>query len=330
MAGEDAANLLVGGADHRRTDVVLDLSTPGQSLAVGVEHDETYQRIRGAEDAGALLQEFAKAADAEADGSKGAQWSYRRDFGRIRLLVIDSRCGRVLEGQRSLLSEAEFSWIEEQVEGQFDHLLIGTSLPWLMPRALHDLESWNEAVCAGSRGRLMARVGEQLRRAADLEHWSAFRESFDRLGRLLRRVGTGGHGAEPPATICVLSGDVHHAYAARAEFPEPLRSKVYQLTCSPLHNYVPRPMHWAFRLAWSRVAESTIRWLLTAFSKVPPQSLSWQRLAGPYFGNEIATLVLNGRAARLLLERAGERDHDEPLLTPVAAIPLASPSRDSH
>ena len=292
--------------------------------------DELYQRVRDAEDAEPLLREFAQAADREADGAKGARWSYRRDFGRVRLLVIDSRCGRVLRGRRSMVSEPEFDWIEEQVQGECDHLLIGTSLPWLMPRALHDLESWNEVICDGGSGRAMAWLGEQMRRGADLEHWAAFRESFDRLGWLLARVGRGEHGAEPPSTVCVLSGDVHHAYAARANFPEPMRSKIYQLTCSPLHNYVPKPMHWAFRLAWSRVAERSVRWLLAPISKVPPLTLTWDRLSGPYFGNEIATLTLDGRAARALLEKAGAGDDGKPLLTTVAAIPLATPSRDNH
>ncbi len=292
--------------------------------------DDLFQRVRAAGDAEPLLREFAQAADREADGGKGARWSYRRDFGQIRLLVIDSRCGRVLKGTRSMVSEAEFSWIEEQVEGACDHLLIGTSLPWLMPRALHDLESWNEVLCAGGRGRALAWLGERMRRASDLEHWSAFRDSFDRLGRLLARVGRGQHGAEAPATVCVLSGDVHHAYAAQANFPEPVHSKIYQLTCSPLHNYVPKPMHWAFRLTWSSAAERTIRLMLTAFSKVPPLSLSWDRISGPYFGNEIATLELDGRAARLWLEKAGAGNDGKALLTTVAAIPLASPSRDNH
>ena len=99
-----------------------------------------------------MLREFAVAADEEADGDKGARWSYRRDLGDVRLLVIDSRCGRILDdGDRSMVADAEFSWIEEQVDGDYDHLLIGTSLPWLLPRALHDLESWNEAALLRGR-----------------------------------------------------------------------------------------------------------------------------------------------------------------------------------
>src|SRR5215210_494668 len=101
--------------------------------------DELYQKVRRHQgDAEHLLREFAIDADREADGGKGARWSYRRDLCDVRLLVIDSRCGRMLaDGQRTMVSEAEFQWIEEQVDGNCDHLLGGTSLPWLLPRALH-------------------------------------------------------------------------------------------------------------------------------------------------------------------------------------------------
>ena len=267
--------------------------------------DELYRKVREADDAEHLLREFAQAADREADGAKGAQWSYRRDFCRTRLLVIDSRCGRILsDGHHDMLGDAEFSWIEEQVEdGDYDHLLVGTSLPWLMPRAMHDVESWDEALVRGARGPRMAKLGEKMRRGADLEHWAAFRDSFDRLARLFARIGRGLQGADPPATICVLSGDVHHAYVAEAAYDEPVESRIYQLTCSPVHNKVPKVMHWAFRIGWSRLAER-ITTRLGKHARVAPMLIHWHRVAGPYFGNELATLTLTDREARLKLEKA--------------------------
>jgi hypothetical protein len=42
-------------------------------------------------------------------------------LGRTRLLVLDSRAGRVLdEGRREMLSEKEWAWVEESVTGDFD------------------------------------------------------------------------------------------------------------------------------------------------------------------------------------------------------------------
>ena len=292
-----------------------------------------YQKVRAYDgDVAPLLRDLAAAADKEADGHKGAQWSYRRDLGDVRLLVIDSRCGRMLEtGDRSIVSEAEFAWIERQVDGDYCHLLVGTSLPWLLPRSLHDVEAWNERLSDGSRGPRMARLAERFRRTADLEHWAAFRDSFDRLAELFARVGRGeraGTGQQAPATICVLSGDVHHAYASRANYPAedgkaPIRSKIYQLTCSPLHNYVPLAMKVIFRVSWSRLAEKLTRFLLERVSHLPVQPLTWERIAGPHYGNEIATLHLDGRSAKLVIEKASRDARRDPTLTEVVDITLS-------
>jgi hypothetical protein len=287
--------------------------------------DEVYQQVRIAADGEAVLREFVQAADREADGAKGARWSYRRDFGRVRLLVIDTRCGRVLdEGRRSMLSEPEFAWIESQVDGDYDHLLVGSSLPWLLPRAVHDIESWNEALCARGNGRRrnwLGRLGERMREAGDLEHWAAFRESFDRLARLLARVGQGESGRRPPATVSVLSGDVHHAYLAEARYPQPVGSRVYQIVCSPIHQGVPRSMRLGFRFGWSKVADLLGR-LIARTASVPPLPLSWELRSGPFFGNQLATLTLTGRQARLLFERAAPGSGQPARMTPLAELDL--------
>jgi hypothetical protein len=267
--------------------------------------DATLRAVRSAPDGAAVLRSFALAADREADGAKGAMWSYRRDIGRVRLLVIDSRCGRILaDGRRSMIGEDEFAWIERQaVDGSYDHLVVGTSLPWLLPRTLHDLESADEALAGGSRGRVLAWIGERLRRAIDLEHWAAFRESFERLGNLFARIGSGAEGTSPPATICVLSGDVHHTYVSEASFRQPMDTRLYQITCSPIHNTIPRFMRIVFRIGWSRTAMRVSR-VLSRFAGVPKLAVTWRHPTGPHFGNELATLVFDGRSARVLLERS--------------------------
>ena len=294
--------------DHRCAVLLLGVPAPGQPLRRRTGRATSCtSRCAGSDgDAADLLREFAVAADREADGAKGARWSFRRDFGSVRLLVIDSRCGRILdEGRRSMLSDAEFDWIGEQLDGDYDHLLIGTSLPWLLPRALPRHRGLERAAVRrpprrrdrrrlredppGSRSRALGGVPGILR-AAGVD---------DRGG------GRGEHTAgEAPATVCVLSGDVHHAYVARAEYSG-VQSAVYQLTCSPLHNHVPAPMRLAFRAAWSRVAERTTRRLLGLVTKVPTPSVEWTRLSGPYFGNDLMTLRLDGRHAQVLLEQAG-------------------------
>jgi hypothetical protein len=271
----------------------------------GLAADEMYRTARTLPDAAPALRAFAQRADQEADGAKGTKWSYRRDFGPVRLLVIDSRCGRVLaDGRRAMVSDPEFEWIEQQVEGGgFQHLVVATSMPWLLPRALHDVESWNEALCAGSRGRILARAGEWLRRAVDLEHWAAFRASFDRLGRLFARVGRGEHGAAAPSTICVISGDVHHSYISEADYAPLLDSRVFQITCSPINNTIPLPMRLVFHAGWSKTLELLTK-ALGRLTRVPPLPIRWHHPSGPHFGNMLARLILDGPEARVVLERS--------------------------
>ncbi|MEU8637140.1 alkaline phosphatase D family protein [Amycolatopsis sp. NPDC048633] len=254
--------------------------------------DHLYQRVStSGTDNAQLLREFADQADREADGAKGTRWSYRRDFGPVRLLVIDSRAGRILEGgQRSMIGEDEFRWIEEQATGEFDHLLIGTSLPWLMPTALSAAQSVNERLCA--RPGFIGRVSERFRQFADLEHWPAFRESFDRLTRLIGRVAEGGS-----ASVSVLSGDVHHAYVARADLPG---APVHQLTCSPVHNTVPWYMNRLFRAGWSRGLTRLTEGLARR-AGVPPAPLTWGCVSGPHFGNAVMTFDVDGRTATATL-----------------------------
>ena len=137
--------------------------------------------MRGDEDAGARLREFARAAD---HGSDGSRWSFCRDLGRVRLCVFDSREGRMLaERPRKMIDDEEWDWITEHTRGGFDHYLFADTLPFLLVPALHHVEAWNEAVCAGAWGERFVGIGERIRRALDLEHWAAFNESFRPDGR---------------------------------------------------------------------------------------------------------------------------------------------------
>jgi len=155
----------------------------------GLRADQVYERVRAATDGGPLLREFALGADRSTAGSR---WSYARKLGRSRLVVIDSRAGRLFEDERrEMVDDEERRWLDRELRGDVDHLLVATSLPFLLPRAIHDLEGWDEALCGGARGAVGARFGEWLRRAIDLEHWAAFRSSFDRLAWTLRDVGYG-------------------------------------------------------------------------------------------------------------------------------------------
>ncbi len=160
-----------------------------------LERDEVYHGVRAKGDGGELLAAAALQADREV---AGARWSYCRDVGPARVVMIDSRAGRVLEpGNRSMVDHEEWEWITDHARGGYDHLLIGTSLPLLLAPALHDLEAWNEAVCDGAWGKLAARLGEKMRQGMDLEHWAAFRRSFEAMCELLSEVAAGRRGRAP-------------------------------------------------------------------------------------------------------------------------------------
>ncbi|AQW50450.1 alkaline phosphatase D family protein [Streptomyces violaceusniger] len=290
--------------------------------------DPLYAQVRTADDGTEALREFATRADADPSYTR---WSYRRDFGRTRLLMVDTRAARVLEeGRRAMLSEKEFAWVREQAMdgaggtpgspgqeasgapgqeqpgafGGYDHLLLGTSLPWLLPHFVHDVEAWNASVCGGGRGGRWARIAEDLRQRGDLEHWAAFPESFDALTDTIAEVG-GAPGA--PATISVLSGDVHHAYIAAPDWSRwssrPPRSQVRQLTCSPVHNSIYASIRLGFRFGWSAAGRALGR-LFRRHGRVPGSRLTWHKTGGPWFGNQLMTLTLQGRGAHLRLDQA--------------------------
>ena len=232
--------------------------------------------------------------------------------------MLDGRAARVFrDGVREMVDRDEWAWVEESVEGDFDHLLLGSSMPYLLAPGMHHVQAWNEAVCEGAWGRRFRRIGEGIRRAIDLEHWAAFGASFERLGTLLRSVARGERGA-PPSSIVILSGDVHHGYLARVRFPPGTEavSRVYQAVCSPFRNSLGATQRRAQRIGASRVGEVVGR-MLARSAGVPPPSFRWRELESLSFDNQIGTLELDGRRAAIRLERAVAGPDDQPVLESV-------------
>ncbi|HET8557613.1 MAG TPA: alkaline phosphatase D family protein [Gaiellaceae bacterium] len=297
--------------------------------------EELLPLVRADDDAGPRLREAARRWDREYAHSR---WAYYRDFGDSRLIVIDSRAARVLDEQRrEMIDEEEWGWIVEHARGEFDHLVLASTLPVFMPKGIHHLEAWNEAVCAGAWGRLAARLGEKLRRAFDLEHWSAFHDSFERLCEWLEHVAGGAEREQPPATIVLLGGDVHNAYVnevtleTRAAAP----SRVFQVVCSPFRNPLGGLQRRAVRLIGSNAAGAVLG-RLARLAGVRPSRADWHLVRRPSFHNSIGELDLDGRSARVTLYRSAregevrERLHrldvtelaaDEQLTDPTRATP---------
>jgi phosphodiesterase/alkaline phosphatase D-like protein len=284
---------------------------------------QIYRAVRDAPDGAVPLRAYAADADSAADrlegdtpdpdGTGGGRWSFRRDLGTSRLLVLDSRAGRIVHGdKREMISEADWAWLEQQVDSDsladVDHLLIATSVPFLLPPFVHHLEAWNESVAAGGWGARFSRAGESLRQGADLEHWAAFGSSFDRMIDLLATIGQAGDGdpGRAPATVTFLSGDVHFAYVARARLrhqQHAMSPSIYQVVCSPLRNPLPKWLRYGQRAASSRVAHRLGRGV-ARLAGVRTPKLEWRFVGQPAFGNVLATLDLAGREALTRIETA--------------------------
>jgi hypothetical protein len=274
-----------------------------------LDADDLYPQVRGNVHATAVLREFAAAAHTT---GAGVRWSFCRDLGRSRAIFIDSRASRVLEeGERAIGDEEEWEWIAEHAHGDFDHLLLATTVPVLLSPGFHHLEAWNERVCDGAWGGLAAKAGEKLRRALDFDHWASFQKSFQRLRRLLEEVGSG-KGGRAPASIVVLSGDVHHAYLAETAFdPEAgVESAVYQAVCSPYRNPLDINERRAIRAGFSRPFIAAMR-RLGRSAGVPDPGMRWRLAEGPYFDNQVATIRLDGREARLQLDKTVPGEEQE-------------------
>ncbi len=274
--------------------------------------DDLFGKVKAADDAGPLLRRFAYETHREA---AGVRWSFHRDFGGTRLLMMDSRGGRVLErGHRSMVDAEEWNWIEEHATGGFDHLLLGTSLPVLLGPGMHHLQTWSEAVCSGTWGERLEGWGEGIRRSQDLDHWSSFHKSFAALTNLVRSVGAGEKG-NPPASIIFLSGDVHHGYLAEAEYRDGnVESPLYQAVCSPLRNSLPGKKSRLQSAGWTKPGELAGRFL-ARLAGIGEEELSWRLTHDElWFENQIATLKLEGRRAKLTFEKAVLNASGEPNL----------------
>jgi hypothetical protein len=262
--------------------------------------NEIYQQVRGHQAAEEVIFPWAHRID---HSGSGTRWSFCRDFGRTRAVFIDARAGRVLEeDRRAIVDDEEWDWIVDHCEGDFDHLLICTTIPWLLSPAFSRLEAWNEALGDGAWGPLAAKASEKIRRELDFDHWAAFRESFHKLRQLLHEVALGERGGTP-ASVVVLSGDVHHAYLAEVAYPGSTdRAPVYQAVCSPYRNPLDekerRVVRMGFTTGFTRFAS-----LLARAAGADDPGIRWRTIEGPFFDNQVATLQIDRRQATMRLDK---------------------------
>ena len=249
------------------------------------------------------------------------RWSYTRDLGDCRLVVLDSRAARELRPDgRSMLDAEEMRWADGVLRGDVRHLLVGTSLPFLLPPGLHDFEAMNEAMAQGAYGRPVAKAAEKLRRNIDLEHWAAFNEGFDEVFEMVMEVARGERG-DAPDTVTFLSGDVHNSYLAEVSDLEALgaHSRVVQAVCSPIRNPMPRAVRVVMSL-FARSLARPMRFVAARSARVPDPPYRWSVTDGPWFDNNIAMCRAGSDALELSwLAGVVEEDPGHPRLEQVHA-----------
>ena len=220
------------------------------NLSPAESADDDYQSLLTEGDTWPHLSDLADRADKEVDGDKGLRFSYRWDLGRSRLIMVDSRNARILDsGERMMLGDREFKWLEDQADDgldELDHLMLGSSLPWLLPPAIGDLQTVNESHAdrSGSRGELAEKSASSRLRA---------------LGGVPAIVPAARRTISVPHTVRQRAR--HRVGALRRRPPQLRRTRggapgrpsaqVHQLVCSPVHNYVPMFVKPVFKLSWS-------------------------------------------------------------------------------
>ena len=280
--------------------------------------------VEGEVDITDALEALAARADAEPETYR---WSHTRRLGDSLLVVLDSRAARDLQpDHRSMLDRVETQWLDDSLQGGYEHVFVGTSLPFLLPPGLHDLEAMDEAAAQGAFGRRMARAAETVRRTIDLEHWAAFNHGFEEVFTMVMSLARGERGPAPE-TVMFLSGDVHNSYFAEVTDPgaNGARSRIVQAVCSPIRNPMPR----AVRVVVSMLTRSLVRpmrFLAARTDRVPDPRYPWTVTRGPWFDNNLAfcRVVPEGVELTWVTGVVADGDVDHPTVRPVASVHVAS------
>ena len=221
-----------------------------------------------------------------------------------------------------MLDPDELAWLDEQMQGGFRHLLVGTSLPFLLSPA-----------CTTSRPgtrRSSRRPGEPrsplrrwMRQVVDLEHWAPSSTVSGRSPTWPCRWRTAGAGR--PDTVTFLSGTSttptsRGAPGPRAQVAEPDRAAGGRHGPQPGAGARLRSPHLRPGRADGAVAAKS--------AHVPDPPFTWGLVNGPWFDNNLAVLEDKGRARHGLVHRRGRGgDHEHPALDKVASTVLARLAR---
>lgn len=276
--------------------------------------DETFQALQKGKDGTKAVRDLAKRAENQ-DGH--SRFSFCSDLGPARLVAVDSRAGRQLEpGKRRIMSLDEWEWVKDRANGERRHLIMVSSLPFMLPHGMHDVEAWSESVGDGAWGKRLAPLGEKVRMTANLDHWACFQRSYREMEQLVIDISTGQCG-DPPDTMVMLGGDVHHCFVSEIAFPadaRPVHTKVWHAVCSGLRKELQLSERMVLGFGHTWIAAKLGR-LLAASANVRPPRLKWEATTRPRFRNQIGTLEIADGEVGIRIEQAAGRWRDPQLRT---------------
>ncbi len=278
------------------------------------------ERLPALADATEELERWALDSEAATPLPGGYRFSFRRDVGDVTVVVIDTRNARVLdEGRRRMVGDDEWAWIEAEAHSARRHLVLATTLPVFVGAGLHDLQVWNEQVCAGRWGRRAAAVGERVRRHLDLEHWAAFGESYRAFCRLLTELGRHGQ----LESIVVAAGDIHFSYAARVEVVEAAGGPpVWQVVSSPMRNALIPFERGVLRASLTKAGRAAGAALRASVRSGPPPP-GIEPATGPHFANNLCTLHYDPSGVNLEIDHYEATTDGRPDQERVAQVQIA-------
>lgn len=293
----------------------------GNLAPAAIEREGLLRALMDCEDGGSLLASRMGGAGRQPGHSR---WSFSRRFGEAQLVVIDSRAGReVSRGKRELISEAEWAWVCEQATSPARHVLLATSVPLLLAPGLHHVQAWDEALTEGAWGRWGEAFGEWLRRLTVMDHWASFQRSFAGFAALLADLARSDDRASP-ASVVVLSGDVHHCYLAQAAFAGGSRVPVWQAVCSGFRKELAPQERLVIALGHRPWAGRLMRGLARR-AGVADAGIDWRVVERPAYANQIATLTHRGAHAHLRVDAVVDGDWQDPRLELAFARWLTEP-----
>ena len=272
-----------------------------------LDEDEVYAELRKGGDGTEVVRDLAKRAESQEGHSR---FSFCSDLGPARLVVVDSRAGRQLEeGERRIVSEDEWEWVKDRADDGRPHLLLASSLPFLLPYGMHDVEAWSEAIGDGAWGKRFKPFGEKVRIAANLDHWACFQRSYRELEQLVIDIASGRvrrsarHGRDvrrrrPP--LLRLEGRTCPADVGT------VHSKVWHAVCSGLRKELQLNERLVLGFGHTWIAAKLGR-MLAASASVRPPRLSWDMTTRPRFRNQIGTLEIAGGEVGIRIEQATGR-----------------------